>query len=149
TPSALSTPEYKEPHRTSRLLSASREPGTTWRGGRRRGGAERKEHPLTSGRTVGEGRYRKLRALFAEGGALGVVEKVRPVLGTAASGERREESQTLPGVKVVVLLYPLSCPHSCLLPPTRVNMSQGQEIPHCMQEQHHALSEPQGLEAAQ
>ncbi|KAM9041064.1 melanoma-associated antigen B16-like [Megaptera novaeangliae] len=28
-------------------------------------------------------------------------------------------------------------------------MSQGQEIPHCMQEQHHALSEPQGLEAAQ
>ncbi|XP_067578848.1 melanoma-associated antigen B16-like [Pseudorca crassidens] len=28
-------------------------------------------------------------------------------------------------------------------------MSQGQEIPHCTQEQHHALSEPQGLEAAQ
>uniref|UniRef100_A0A8C6F9U1 Melanoma-associated antigen B16-like n=1 Tax=Monodon monoceros TaxID=40151 RepID=A0A8C6F9U1_MONMO len=33
--------------------------------------------------------------------------------------------------------------------PTRVNMSQGQEIPHCTQEQHHVLSEPQGLEAAQ
>ncbi|XP_028338549.1 melanoma-associated antigen B16-like [Physeter macrocephalus] len=28
-------------------------------------------------------------------------------------------------------------------------MSQGRKIPHCMQEQHHALSEPQGLEAAQ
>lgn len=28
-------------------------------------------------------------------------------------------------------------------------MSQGQEIPHCTQEQHHVLSEPQGLEAAQ
>lgn len=73
TPSALSTPEYKEPHRTSLLLSFPGEPGTTSRGGRR-GGAERKGHALTSGRTVGEGRYQKLRVLLAEWVALRVVK---------------------------------------------------------------------------
>lgn len=68
----------------------------------------------------------------------------RRSLRTAASGEWREESQTLPGVKVVVLCYTPSCSHSHLLPLTRVRMSQSWEIPHCRQEQHHA----QGLGAA-
>ncbi|XP_072674007.1 melanoma-associated antigen B16-like [Canis lupus baileyi] len=69
------------------------------------------------------------------------VKEGRPVLRRAASSEQREESQTLPGIKVVVLCHPPSCPHSFPLPPREVSMSQGQEIPFCTQEQYSAYNE--------
>ncbi|CAK7313244.1 Melanoma-associated antigen B16 [Vulpes lagopus] len=69
------------------------------------------------------------------------VKEVRPVLRRAASSEQREESQTLPGIKVVVLCHPPSRPHSFPLPPREVSMSQSQEIPFCTQEQYSAHNE--------
>uniref|UniRef100_A0A2K6T1J4 MAGE family member B16 n=1 Tax=Saimiri boliviensis boliviensis TaxID=39432 RepID=A0A2K6T1J4_SAIBB len=50
-----------------------------------------------------------------------------------------------------VILYCLpSCPHSCLLPPTRVVMSQDQGSPRSTHDQHlQTLSETQSLEVAQ